>query len=180
VTELERAEELLREAGAEEIPHPGGTLLAHLRRVRELLGDWGAPAPVQLAGLCHAAYGTDGFPVALLDLDERARLVAAIGPDAESLVHLYGSCDRSAVYPRLDRPEVAFTDRFTATTTVPRPWLVRGFVEITAANELDVVLHNAELAAEHGPALHRLMRRARRHLSPAAAARWDELASASR
>ncbi|OLF16323.1 DUF6817 domain-containing protein [Actinophytocola xanthii] len=171
--ELERAEALLVETGAGELPHPGGTLLAHLRRVRELLAEWGAPAPVQLAGLCHAAYGTDGFGVALLDLEERARLVEAIGPAAESLVYLYGSCDRSAVYPRLDQSEVAFTDRFTGATTVPAEWLVRGFVEITAANELDVVTHNAELAAEHGPALHELMRRARRHLSPAAAARWE-------
>jgi hypothetical protein len=179
IGEFGRAEALLRETGTAEIPHPGGTLLAHLRRVRELLAEWGASTPVQLAGLCHAAYGTDGFAVGLLDLGERARLVAAIGADAESLVHLYGSCDRSAVYPRLDRPEPAFTDRFTGASWVPEQWLVRGFVEITAANELDVVLHNAELAAEHGPALRRLMGRARRHLSPAAAARWDALAGSA-
>jgi hypothetical protein len=33
---------------------------------------------VRLAALCHATYGTDGFPHALLPLDRRARLRAAI------------------------------------------------------------------------------------------------------
>jgi hypothetical protein len=35
--------------GATEIPHPGGTLLAHLERVHALLGQWGA-RPEAVAG----------------------------------------------------------------------------------------------------------------------------------
>ncbi len=68
---LAAAEDLLRATGAAGIDHPGGTLLDHLFRVRALLDEWGAPRDVQLAGLCHAAYGTDGFGVTLLDTTER-------------------------------------------------------------------------------------------------------------
>jgi hypothetical protein len=173
--EFERAEELLTDTGAGAIPHPGGTLLAHLRRIRALLESWGAPEDVQLAGLCHATYGTDGFGTALLLLDERPRLVAAIGAEAEALVYLYGSCDRRATYPLLGEASVVFTDRFTGTTLTPAPALTSAFVEITAANELDVVRHNADIAAEHGPALRALFERARQHLSPAAIASWIDV-----
>src|SRR4051812_28670710 len=37
--------------GASEVPHPGGTLLAHLERVHALLGEWGSRPAVRLAGL---------------------------------------------------------------------------------------------------------------------------------
>jgi hypothetical protein len=167
-----KAEDLLAATGAADLPHPGGTLLAHLRRVRDLLAGWGAPETVWLAGLCHAAYGTDGFGTALLGLTERHRLAAAIGPDAEQLVYLYGSCDRAVVHPRLGEPAVTFADRFTGAATVPPEALVRGFAEITAANELDVLRHDAGLAARHGDALRGLVRRAERHLSPAAVEAW--------
>jgi hypothetical protein len=49
-----------RDAG--EVPHPGGTLLAHLRRTHAPLEAWQARPAVRLAGLCHAFYSTDGVP----------------------------------------------------------------------------------------------------------------------
>lgn len=55
---------LLRKLGAADIAHPGGTLVAHLQRVQRQLAEWGARPALQLAGLCHAFYGTDGFPTA--------------------------------------------------------------------------------------------------------------------
>ncbi len=60
-----RAERLLMALGADTIDHPGGTRFAHLRRVAVLLGQWGASPVVQIAGLCHAFYGTDGFAPSL-------------------------------------------------------------------------------------------------------------------
>ncbi|TWV52736.1 VOC family protein [Streptomyces misionensis] len=89
-----QATALLRRLGAARIAHPGGTLLVHLQRVRELLATWGARPALQLAGLCHACYGTDGFPTALLPPDRRTELAAVIGAEAEAIVHLYASCDR--------------------------------------------------------------------------------------
>jgi hypothetical protein len=41
-------------------------------------------------------------------------------------------------------------------------------VEVTAANELDALAHNSDLATEHGAGLFALFTRARDHLSDAA------------
>jgi hypothetical protein len=167
------AEALLVTRDAQNLEHPGGTLLEHLRRVADQLADWGASREVQLAGLCHAAYGTDGFPVSLLDRDQRGTLREAIGVHAEEFVYLYASCDRGKVYPQLDQADVYFHDRFTGLRTRPDRKSLRAFFEITAANELDVVRNNSALAAEHGPALQRLFNLASRHLSRPAQQAWS-------
>jgi hypothetical protein len=151
------------------MPHPGGTLLEHLGRVRRLLAGWGADPAVQSAGMCHAAYGTDGFDQSLLGVTERGALADLIGDRAEALVYLYGSCDRGTVYPRIGRTAaVVFRDRFTGEEHAPSGEDLRAFLEITAANELDVMAHNEELAARYGPALYDLFVRAGDLLSPAA------------
>ena len=162
---------LLRTRGADGIDHPGGTLLAHLVRVRTLLAEWSAADDVQLAGLCHAAYGTDGFRVALLALDERPVLALAIGPSAEALVYLYAGCDRKHTYAHLAKPVVTFTDRFTGTRHTPAPE-ARAFMEITAANELDVLRHNPEFARRYGADLAELLADAGEHLSEPARRAW--------
>ncbi|MFI6114381.1 DUF6817 domain-containing protein [Kitasatospora sp. NPDC051164] len=165
----DRVETFLRAHGTDRIPHPGGTLLSHLLRVEGLLADWGCDHAVRAAGLCHAAYGTDGFDQALLGLDRRDTLVDLIGHRGEALVHLYASCDRAAVYPRLgvDEP-VVFRDRFTGADHTPPEEDLRAFLAITVANELDVLAHNADLAARYGPALYGLFARTRDLLPPAA------------
>jgi hypothetical protein len=93
------AAELLASRGAAGIPHPGGTLLAHLERVHALLAQWGARPALRRAGLCHAFYGTDGFAVALGDPSRRDELASMVGEEAERLVYLYASCDRGFSYP---------------------------------------------------------------------------------
>jgi hypothetical protein len=104
------AEDFLRERGAGDIAHPGGTLLDHLWRVRDLLDEWGASVEVQLAGLCHASYSTDGFAVNLIEITERSCLLHVIGSEAEASVYLYGSCDRGYTYPLLGTFPVRFRD----------------------------------------------------------------------
>jgi len=158
------ARELLEARGAGELPHPGGTLLAHLERVHTTLRAWAEPDHVALAGLTHAAYGTDGFPQALLDLTERELLRAAVGKAAEQLVFVYGGCDRGVVYPRLGEPSPAFHNRFTGRDDhLDGPGL-RAFAAITAANEIDVATHNPEVLARHRDGLWTLFGRMRRHL----------------
>jgi hypothetical protein len=172
--ETSKLQEFLLDHGAGRLPHPGGTLFEHLVRVAALLADWGASEELQAAGLCHACYGTDGFPQALLGLDERAVLGALAGERAESLVYLYGSCDRAAVYPVLKEPgPVPFLDRFTGRTSTPPERDVNAFTELTAANELDVIRHNAALAARHGATLRRLFADARHRLTDAAWQAWS-------
>lgn len=162
-------EQFLADRGAADMPHPGGTLLEHLIRVSRQLADWGAAPEVQVAGLCHATYGTDGFAPSLLELADRAVLVDLIGERAEALVYLYASCDRAATYPRLrngERP--VFRDRFTAADFQPDDEDLRVFLEITTANELDVFAHNADLASRYGPAMYRLLEPVRTLLSESA------------
>ena len=91
----------LRDRGAETIDHPGGTLYAHLGRVHDRLGALGHDPHVQLAGLAHAAYGTDGFDLTLLDVTDRDTLRELVGDRAEALIYLYGACDRSRTWQPL-------------------------------------------------------------------------------
>jgi catechol 2,3-dioxygenase-like lactoylglutathione lyase family enzyme len=173
-SESGRIGEFLLKSGAGRLPHPGGTLYEHLVRVAALLAEWGADEDLQAAGLCHACYGTAGYDQALLTLDERAVLRALIGSAAESLVYLYGSCDRTAVYPALSKPgTVPFRDRFTGRVHRPREHDVRAFTELTAANELDVTRHNPALAARHGEALREFFAGARARLTDAAWQAWS-------
>lgn len=173
-TRVAAATELLQAHGADGIDHPGGTLFDHLLRVRLQLEEWGAPAAVQLAGLCHACYGTDGFGVSLLDTSQRPELEELIGAEAEQLVYLYGSCDRAATYPNLGQDVVRLRDRFSGRDVTPTRPSLQAFAEITAANELDVIHHNAEFAKQYGAALTTLVDRMRRLLSEGALQAWRD------
>ncbi|MFF4234206.1 DUF6817 domain-containing protein [Streptomyces sp. NPDC001820] len=129
---------LLRKLGAADIAHPGGTLVAHLQRVQGQLAVWGARPALQVAGLCHAFYGTDGFPTVLLSPGSHTELAEVIGAEAEAIVYLYASCDRKATYPTLADADGAFRNRFTGRLHTPEPQLRRDFAELSAANELDL------------------------------------------
>ena len=134
-------------------------------RVAALLAEWGADEELQVAGLCHACYGTAGYPHPLLGPDQRPVLRAIVGARVESLAYLYGSCDRAAVYPALKEPGrcPSGTGSPAARTLPPEPD-IRAFTELTAANELDVVRHNPAMAASHGAALRQFFADVRRGL----------------
>jgi uncharacterized protein (TIGR00369 family) len=154
--------------GATGIPHPGGTLLAHLERVRALLAEWDARPALQLAGLCHAYYGTDGFAPALGDPGSRDELARIADQETERLVYFYASCDRAFSYPHLAERRGPFRDRFTGTERRPPLRLRRDFAELTAANELDIMRVNPDLRARLGPDLRTLFTSWRDLLSDAA------------
>jgi hypothetical protein len=138
----------LRERGTETIQHPGGTLYAHLCRVRDRLAALGHDSDVQAAGLTHAAYGTDGFDLALLFWRERDTLRELIGPNAEELVYLYAACDRSLSWPDLAATH-RITDRFTGAAVRIPDWQLTAFVDLSIVNELDVLAHDPSLLAAH-------------------------------
>jgi hypothetical protein len=156
---------MLEAADAAHIQHPGGTLMAHLVRVRALLDSWGARPALAAAGLCHAFYGTDGFPTALLDLAHRADLAKAIGTDAEEMVYFYAACDRNASYRTLADEDGLFLDRFTGTQFIPGAQQRRDFAELTAANELDLVAVSPDIRTRYGSGLLDLFTRWRPLLS---------------
>ncbi|MFB4305851.1 DUF6817 domain-containing protein [Actinomadura sp. GTD37] len=169
------AAELLLTRGADRVEHPGGTLLAHLRRVHAMLGEWGARPELRLAGLCHAFYGTDGFGTALGDPRRRGELIDVVGTEAERLVYLYASCDRRSSYPHLASADGPFTDRFAGAVLRPPQADRRDFAELTVANEVDVLTASAELRAAHGRALADLFATWRPLLSPPATRAVEDL-----
>jgi hypothetical protein len=159
------AVQLLIKCGAEGVDHPGGSLLSHLKRVSALLGGWGARPALCAAGLGHAFYGTDGFATALVELSHRDDVRQALGEEAEGIVYRYAACDRKFSYPDLADPAGLFRDRFTGETHVPTDEQRRDFVELTVANELDLMIVNPEMRARYGEALDGLFTRCREYLS---------------
>jgi len=141
--------EWLRERGAEEIGHAGGSLYAHLCRVHDRLTALGLGEQVRLAGLTHAAYGTDGFAASLLDVADRAVLRELIGAPAEEQVYLYGGCDRGHTWRALASTG-EIRSRFTGNVEAPTPAGLRDFADLSIVNELDVVEQDPEIAREHG------------------------------
>jgi hypothetical protein len=135
----QKAVAFLVRRGAAVIPHLNGSLLDHLERTERRLRDWECSETVAMAGLCHAAYGTDGFATFLVSLERRWELGEVVGPEVDALVYLYASCDRNFVYPSL-REGVAptFRDRFNGRVFEPGEHQLRAFIDLTLANEADV------------------------------------------
>jgi hypothetical protein len=152
---MEALDELLRSRGADRIEHPGGTLDAHLERVRIRLAALGASTDLQAAGRAHAVYGTDGFDVPLLSLEERPLLAGLIGADAELLVYRYGACDRHRTWGELAATRRVH-DRFTGGAVVLTPPDARDFAELSLVNELDVAEHAPGFLDRHGDLFGRL------------------------
>jgi hypothetical protein len=162
----------LRRQGADRIAHPGGILLDHLRRTAQRLEHWQARPELVAAGLCHAVYGTHGFPQALLNSHQRLELAQLIGSETEAIVYAYGCCDRSAGYPSLEQPSIR--DRFTGQCVPLHRSLIRDLTELTCANELDVLRYAASAADEIAGYLADLLVPRRSLLSPAAWASCEE------
>jgi hypothetical protein len=141
-TDIDSVVGWLRDHDAGRIEHPGGSLLDHLVRTHAKLCMWSLDQDVCLAGLCHAAYGTDGFATALLNTEARPVLTELIGQRAEYLAYLYGSCDRGLTYPTFRSPgsDIAIVDRFTGGHSDPVAADLIAFCHITIANELDVLV----------------------------------------
>ena len=128
----------LESIGTQDVDHSDGGLLAHLDSTFDILQRWGNSPDVCLAGLCHALYGTDGFSVPLLDISERDRLEAVIGPAAEELVYFYASCDREFFYPLIGSRPLRFRDRFTNSEFEPSETMVCACLELTLANDVEI------------------------------------------
>jgi hypothetical protein len=139
----------LRARGAESIPHAGGSLYAHLGRVADRLAGHGASEAECLAALTHAAYGTDGFHVVLLDVVDRAVLRDLVGAEAEELVYRYGGCDRGRTWRALPSTGLIWS-RFTGNSAAPAPAQLRAFADLSIVNELDVYERSPEIAEKAG------------------------------
>lgn len=125
---------------ADAIDHPGGKLFAHLLRTAVTLAEWGVDTELVTAGLCHAVYGTDGFPVALRSIDRRAEVRRLVGEEAEAIVYTYAAADRSVTWsPAADPGNPPHRDRFTGEERILAPAEATEQWTLTAANELDLL-----------------------------------------
>jgi hypothetical protein len=161
----------LHARGAATLNHPGGTLLAHLIRTQETLERWGADPSLVRAGLCHAAYGTVGFPVPLAELDERPDVAALIGSDAEAIVYAYCSDDRARGLSGSTGVTI-LRDRFSDRDWSPASDMRRKLAELSVANELDVFSQMNPSPTER-EAFRVLLRACRPLLGPAGTAALD-------
>ena len=167
--DYERVISFLKSCRAHQIAHVNGYLLAHLEGTFNLLNVWGNTAELCLAGLCHTVYGTDGFEARFLDISQRRELSNLIGPKAERLVYFYASCDRSHLYPQIGHAlPVRFRDRFNGSIFTPEDWLFKAFLELTFANELEILRSDAALLEKSRASLEPLFAHCRRHVSDSA------------
>lgn len=90
--------ELLRTLGAHQIHHSRSTLLEHLVGTHAILSRWGCSEDTCNAGLFHSIYGTSYFKAAPLSFQERPRIQAQLGEQAERLVWIFCALARAELY----------------------------------------------------------------------------------
>lgn len=121
----------------------GKTFLAHLVGTASVLASIRAPTPVVVAGLLHAAYaqGEFGGGVPGATADKRARLVGAIGEEAETLVAGFTDLawDERAIPTLLERVDALGPGE-------------RDVVRMRLANELEDYLDLGTLYGAHADA----------------------------
>ena len=157
----------LQVMGAGEFKHLNGSLAAHLRGTEALLRAWGAREALCLAGLYHAAYGTDGYQPALVSVGMRPKIAALIGEDAEEIAYLYGACLRQVYYPRIGtNSQHMFADRFSDSQYEISVERVCDITELILANELEIASGSLEFRVSHGKKLSELFERMRAFVSP--------------
>ena len=138
---FEEIRSLLRRREAAKIAHPGGTLAAHLERVCERLAELGAREDLQLAGLGHAVYGTDGFAVPLVTTAHREAIRAVLGTEVELIIYRYGATDRKKTWPDLATTGRLW-DRFDSSVEALNADDLRDQADLSIVNELDVLEHS--------------------------------------
>jgi hypothetical protein len=94
--------EMLFARSAGEDWHKAGTFKDHLFGVARILTLWNQPREVVLLGLFHSVYSNEYVDLKLFDgSGNRAELAAALGEEAERLVHTFCTMPRSAFTRRL-------------------------------------------------------------------------------
>lgn len=88
---------LLRELGADAIPHSSRSLLDHLIGTYDVLNQWHCDSDVCKAGLFHSVFGTPSFPHALVADDYLDTIRNLIGERALLLVRMFSRMDLSSL-----------------------------------------------------------------------------------
>lgn len=144
----------LKDLGVGEFSHLNGSLKDHLIGTYQLLKNWGCSSVVCDAGLYHAVYGTQpmkalGLPHKPYRESDRPAIQSVIGKKVEALVYLYAACDRDFFYPTIGTGREIYRDRFTAIKYELNKETLATLLELTLANELEIVLSDSALTEKH-------------------------------
>jgi len=133
----------LAELGAAEFQHLNGPLIAHLEGTYQFLKDWGNRQELCRAGLYHAVYGTVAFDKILVSVAKRHQIADVIGKEAENIVYYYSACDRDNLYVQIGQSdEINYRNRFTGNTEILTRAMLSDLLELTLANELEIVTND--------------------------------------
>ncbi len=101
--------------------------------------------------------------------DQRSKIADIIGNKAEAIVYEYCACDRTVFFPQFGtNAELIYPNRFTDEAYSLSNQMLQYFCELTAANELEIALHNTAFIEQHGACLYDLFQRMTPFLSSAA------------
>lgn len=95
--DLQKMIALLREIGADAVPHSSRSLLSHLSGTYDILKQWHCDSDVCKAGLFHSVLGTPSFPQALVADDYVDTIRDLIGERALLLVRMFSRLDLSSL-----------------------------------------------------------------------------------
>lgn len=132
----------LQNLGCDSTSHIGRDLLTHFRGTYTLLKKWGNQESVCLAGLCHALYGTESFPIALVPLEKRQEIAFLIGEEAEKLAYYYSILTRKKFTENLKNVnKLTIKSRFDSTIIPITEIEFRQLSEIFLADRLEQILY---------------------------------------
>jgi hypothetical protein len=142
--------EALEGLDAEHLSHVNGQLISHLEDTCNYLVKWGNREALCIAGLYHATYSTDGYSQQLIDINQRDRIIHLIGADAENIVYYYAACDRDYFYSKIGRSkDFSYHNRFTDEKSCLELQLFCDLLELTLANEIEIVSNNRSFKEQH-------------------------------
>jgi hypothetical protein len=78
--------------------HTNGTLISHLLGTSALLEAWQQRPSVINAGLIHSVYGTESYKAQPISLNDRKKVEAIVGSEAEGLAYFFGVMERDSLY----------------------------------------------------------------------------------
>lgn len=156
----------LRTLSAKKFEHIHGDLFSHLLGTYRILSDWGSSEILCNAGLYHSVYGTFAYQNSLIGTEARKEIVEIIGEDSETLVFLYGTCDRGYFYSQFGKREtIEHRNWKTKETRVLTQKETADLCELTAANELELALTNDSFLIRYGDELKELFEKMNSYLS---------------
>lgn len=128
----------LKNNKAGEIKHiKSGTLLDHLRRVKELLESWEVSQDVCIAGLCHSILSTEFFTTQVVTPENEDDFELLVGKRVMELIRHFSVMERSTLRYQEDVHTGSYRKRLTGETVTITKQDVADLLTILIANEID-------------------------------------------